>query len=86
MIGRIAGRWMMKTFPRIVKKEYLDKTHHFFQKYGGKTIIIARFLPIVRKYADGMDMWFAILNATSSTGFNSITIFCPSINCGLNWK
>jgi membrane-associated protein len=50
-IGRIAGRWMMKTFPRIVKKEYIDKTHHFFQKYGGKTIIIARFLPIVRTFA-----------------------------------
>ena len=50
-IGRLAGRWMMKTFPRIVKKEYIDKTHHFFQKYGGKTIIIARFLPIVRTFA-----------------------------------
>ena len=50
-IGRLAGRWMMKTFPRIVKKEYIDKTHHFFQTYGGKTIIIARFLPIVRTFA-----------------------------------
>ena len=50
-IGRLAGRWMMKKFPRIVKKEYIDKTHHFFQKYGGKTIIIARFLPIVRTFA-----------------------------------
>lgn len=50
-IGRIAGNWMMKTFPRIVKKEYIEKTHHFFQKYGGKTIIIARFVPIVRTFA-----------------------------------
>jgi membrane-associated protein len=50
-IGRSAGSWMMKTFPRIVKKEYIDKTHHFFEKYGGKTIIIARFVPIVRTFA-----------------------------------
>lgn len=50
-IGRIAGNWMMRTFPRIVKKASIEKTHQFFQKYGGKTIIIARFVPIVRTFA-----------------------------------
>jgi membrane-associated protein len=33
---------------RIVKQEYVDKTHGFFEKYGTKTIIMARFVPIVR--------------------------------------
>ena len=36
---------------KIVKEEYLTKTHSFFDKYGPKTIIMARFVPIVRTFA-----------------------------------
>jgi len=36
---------------RIFKKEYLEKTHHFYEKYGAKAIVISRFLPILRTFA-----------------------------------
>ena len=35
----------------LVKKEYLDKTHKFFEKHGTKAIIMARFVPFVRTFA-----------------------------------
>ncbi|MEW5701319.1 MAG: DedA family protein [Candidatus Zixiibacteriota bacterium] len=36
---------------RFLKKEYLERTHRFYDRYGGRTIIIARFVPIVRTFA-----------------------------------
>ncbi|RYD61129.1 MAG: DedA family protein [Verrucomicrobiaceae bacterium] len=50
-IGRKCGQWMMRKFPRIVKPEHIAKTNEFFVRYGGKTIILARFVPIVRTFA-----------------------------------
>lgn len=50
-IGRRFGGWMMRKFPKIVKPSHIEKTNEFFVRYGGKTIIIARFVPIVRTFA-----------------------------------
>lgn len=36
---------------RFLNRKYLEKTHEFYEKYGGKTIIIARFVPIIRTFA-----------------------------------
>jgi len=51
----IGSRLGLKVFEnpnsKIFKKEYLDKTQRFYDRYGGKTIIIARFVPIVRTFA-----------------------------------
>jgi membrane-associated protein len=36
---------------RFLNRAYLDRTHQFYEKHGGKTIVIARFLPIIRTFA-----------------------------------
>ncbi|MBD1226925.1 MULTISPECIES: DedA family protein [Xenorhabdus] len=51
-IGRIFGEKLF-TNPnsKIFRRSYLDKTHEFYEKHGGKAIILARFVPIVRTFA-----------------------------------
>lgn len=49
-IGLKALQWQIGG-RQLVKQEYIDKTHGFYEKYGAKTIIIARFVPIVRTFA-----------------------------------
>jgi len=50
-IGRYLGKKVYEKNYRLIKRKYLDKTHEFYEKHGGKTLIIARFMPIVRTFA-----------------------------------
>jgi len=50
-IGHAIGPRAFSGEIRFLKKEYMDRTHAFFEKYGGKTIVIARFVPIIRTFA-----------------------------------
>lgn len=50
-IGHFLGHRLLNGKRRIVKPEHIAYTHEFFEKYGGKTVIIARFVPIVRTFA-----------------------------------
>ena len=50
-IGHKIGPRAFSGNVRFLKKEYLDRTHEFYEKHGGKTIILARFVPIVRTFA-----------------------------------
>ncbi len=59
LLGNITGYWIGRALgpslfnkpdSRFFRKEYVDKTHEFFEKHGGKAIILARFVPIVRTF------------------------------------
>ncbi|WON75686.1 DedA family protein [Serratia sp. UGAL515B_01] len=51
-IGRLFGEKLFRNpDSKIFRRSYLDKTHQFYEKHGGKTIILARFVPIVRTFA-----------------------------------
>ncbi|MDO8262556.1 MAG: DedA family protein [Gallionella sp.] len=50
-IGRLVGMRLLKRTNGLIKREHIDKTHAFYEKHGGKTIMFARFLPIIRTFA-----------------------------------
>lgn len=50
-IGHWVGPHAFSGKVRFLKKQHLDRTHAFYEKHGGKTIILARFVPIVRTFA-----------------------------------
>jgi membrane-associated protein len=50
-IGHFIGPKAFSGDIRFLKKEYLDRTHEFYERHGGKTIILARFIPIIRTFA-----------------------------------
>lgn len=51
-IGRVSGpKVFARPNSRFFRQEYVDKTHAYFERYGGRTIVLARFVPIVRTFA-----------------------------------
>ena len=51
-IGRLVGMQLLKRAgARLIRREHIDKTHAFYEKHGGKTVLLARFLPIIRTFA-----------------------------------
>ncbi len=49
-IGRLFGRKLFVAYPRVFKWEYLEKTEHFYAKYGPTAIVMARFVPLMRTF------------------------------------
>ena len=50
-IGKFLGSKVYEKNYKLIKRKYLDDTHAFYEKHGGKTLIIARFMPIIRTFA-----------------------------------
>jgi len=82
-IGHFVGpKVFSKEKTRFFKKEYLDRTHRFYEKYGAETIIIARFVPIVRTFAPfvagigRMSYWkFISYNVIGGIGWVAVFVF-----------
>lgn len=80
-IGAYIGPKAMQRDGRFLKREYLERTRRFFEKYGPKTIVLARFVPIVRTFAPfmagigTMSYWrFASYNVIGGIAWVSICV------------
>ena len=51
VFGATIGGGAVKRGSKLIKPQYLERTHEFYEKYGGKTLIITRFVPIIRTFA-----------------------------------
>jgi len=82
-VGHFIGpRVFAKEKSRVFKKEYLERTHRFYEKYGAETIIIARFVPIIRSFAPfvagigSMSYWkFISYNVLGGVGWVAVFVF-----------
>jgi len=79
---RIGPKVFHKENVRFFKKEHLDRTHRFYEKYGAETIILARFLPIIRTFAPfvagigSMTYWkFLSYNIIGGIGWVALFVF-----------
>jgi membrane-associated protein len=80
-VGRFIGPRVFTGTFRLLNKEYLDRAHAFFEQYGGKAIVLARFVPIVRTFvpfvAGAAQMTtgtFVIYNAIGAVGWVALCL------------
>ena len=79
-VGRFIGpKVFEKKDSRIFKQEYLKRTQKFFEKYGSKTIVFARFVPIVRTFAP----FLAGVGSMSYSKFGFYNIFGAALWVGI---
>lgn len=82
-IGHFIGpKIFHKQNVRLLNREYLDRTHRFYEKHGGKTVVIARFIPIIRTFAPfvagigAMTPWkFSLYNVAAGIAWVAIFVF-----------
>lgn len=75
-IGQSMGHKILNTNSRFIKKDYLLKTEQYFEKHGGKTILLARFIPFARSFAPF---------AAGSSGMNYLVFLSYNIVGALIW-
>ncbi len=85
-VGKAIGPRVMKgESSRLFNRKHLEKTHKFFEQYGGKTIILARFVPIVRTFAPFV-AGAGAMNYTRFIAFNVVgAIAWVTLMLGSGW-
>jgi len=89
-IGYTTEMRVLEQYPRFVKREYLEETREYFTRYGGFTILVARFVPFIRTFAPFLAgvgkmqyRWFLMWNVTGGllwiSGFTLAGYFFGSI-------
>ena len=80
-VGRFIGPRVFSGTFRFLNKDYLDRAHAFFEQYGGKAIVLARFVPIVRTFvpfvagaAKMTTATFVVYNAAGAIGWVSLCL------------
>ena len=77
LIGRLIGdKILSMDNSRLIKKEYIERTHVFYEKHGGKAIVLSRFLPILRTFAP-------FVAGIGNMGFMKFTFF--NLIGGISW-
>ncbi|MCL1791755.1 MAG: DedA family protein [Peptococcaceae bacterium] len=79
-IGKVFGHKLVKPDSRFIKQRYIEQTERFFDRHGGKTIILARFVPFVRTFAPfvagiGRMRYSYFLSYNALGGFAWVTLF-----------
>ena len=86
-VGHFLGHRMLASRRRLIKPEHLAYTHEFFEKYGGKTIILARFVPIVRTVAPFVaglgEMSYGRFMSYNAVGGTAWVLLCTLAGYGL---
>ncbi len=80
-IGKLLGKTVYEKNYRLIRREYLDKTHLFYEKHGGKTLIIARFMPIIRTFAPfvagvGTMKYLRFISFSLASNILWVSLFC----------
>jgi len=82
-IGYYAGEKILRSKTRLIKEKHIARTHEFFEKHGKMTIILARFVPIVRTFAPFIAgigkmryVEFAMYNVTGGVLWVSLFVLC----------
>jgi len=85
-VGRFIGPRVFQSGHRLLNKQYLDRAHAFFEQYGGKAIVLGRFVPIVRTFvpfvAGAAQMTaasFVAYNATGAVAWVSLCLLAGAL-------